>query len=87
MSRYTRFARLPWGFILARSNKHQPSDSDMDRKLNYLILILAILLLGCTVKRSMDISVSGNDLVTPYGAGDAGFHYKSNTTTELLNGR
>lgn len=87
MSHYIRFAQLPSGFTLDRSNKHQPSDPDMDRKLNYLILIFAILLLGCTVKRSMDISVSGNDIITPYGAGDAGFHYKSNTTTELLNGR
>jgi hypothetical protein len=53
----------------------------------YLLILSTIFFIGCTMSRSMEVKVAGNNIRTIYGAGDAGIEYKSNTTTGFLNGR
>jgi hypothetical protein len=88
MSHFTRFARLLSGFTLGVNNKHPASDDIMNMLLNYLIFFMvAVFILGCSISRTMDVSIAGNNIVTPYGRGDVDFEYQSNTNTELLNVR
>jgi len=53
----------------------------------YILILLTAFLIGCTMSRSMEVKVTGNNVRTIYGSGDAGIEYKTNTTTGFLNGR
>lgn len=59
----------------------------MEKTLNYLIVLLSIIVAGCTLSRSMDVKVAGNNIKTIYGDGDVDLGYKSNTQVGVLDGR
>lgn len=53
----------------------------------YILILLSMLLIGCTLSRSMEIRGSVSNAESVYGSGNANTEYKSNTTIGFLNDR
>lgn len=48
--------------------------------MRYFVLLLTLTIIGCSVTRSMDVKISGDNVKSPYASGDLNLEYKANTT-------
>lgn len=53
-------------------------------RMKIITLLLVVLISGCAFHRTMDVDITGKNIRSPYGNGDADIHYKANTTFYFL---
>lgn len=61
-------------------NIEKPKDKEGCSDLKYVCFLVLLVICGCAFSRTMTVHITGNNIRSPYGSGDADISYNSTTS-------